>query len=82
MDFKDKTSNPSQTEGFVRIGKVSSTNPAENTARVFFGDVEIMSGELKVIMQGSSWMPIPGDIVMCIYDGTFNGNGYIIGRIE
>lgn len=81
MDLRGKNPNPSAYEGIVRIGTTSSVNPSERTARVFLNDVGIMSGELKVIMQTEAWLPEPGDIVLCIYDGTFNGNGYVIGRL-
>lgn len=91
----------SPIEGMVRVGTVSSVNESTRTARVFFPDVEIMSGELKIIKSPpfiprknvpqqceagcpiviSPWLPDPGDTVLCLYDFTFNGDGYILGAL-
>ena len=102
MSQKESPLNPAQFSGMVRVGTVSSVNEPARTARVFFNDVEIMSGNLKILASPpfipkkhvpqqtdgladpltiSPWLPDPGDIVLCLYDGTFNGNGYILGRI-
>lgn len=73
--------NPSETKGLIRIGTVSSVSGS--TARVKFDDVDIMSGDLKILQHAPamSWTPLPGATVLCLFDGTFNGNGYIIGTL-
>lgn len=73
----------SPIEGMVRVGTVSSVNESARTARVFFPDVEIMSGELKITKFPplTPWLPVPGDTVLCLYDFTFNGDGYILGAL-
>lgn len=81
MNLDKDRQNPSQFNGMVRIGTVSSVGGS--TARVFFDDVGIMSGDLKIVQWApvAGWAPIPGESVLCIFDGTFNGNGYIIGTV-
>lgn len=102
MNLNPNKNNPSQYDGLVRVGKVSSVDEPKRTARVFFDDVGIMSGDLKILASPpfipkkhapqqtdgladpltiSPWLPDPGDIVLCLYDGTFNGNGYVLGGI-
>lgn len=68
-------------KGLLRIGTVSSVSG--NTARVKFDDVGIMSGDLKIVQFDPvmRWSPLPGATVLCLFDGTFNGNGYIIGTL-
>ena len=36
-------------EGLLRVGKVSDSNYGDRTVRVYFPDVDIMSGWLKVV---------------------------------
>lgn len=73
--------NPSNLQGPLRVGTVSSVSG--NTARVKFDDVDMMSGDLKIVqwMPVAGWAPLVGMTVLCIYDGTFNGNGYILGTL-
>lgn len=81
MNLDKDRQNPSQFNGLVRVGTVSSV--AGNKARVMFDDVGIMSDWLKIVEWApvAGWAPLPGATVLVIMDGTFNGNGYIIGTI-
>ena len=65
----------------LRVGTVSSVSG--DVCRVFFDDVQMMSGELKIVQLAPalSWEPLVGAKVLCLYDGTFNGNGYVLGTI-
>lgn len=78
MDLDNRNMNPSLFPGRTRVGKVSSVSGS--TAKVKYEDVDIMSGDLKIV-QPVPWVPSPGDEVLVLMDGTFNGNGYILGKI-
>lgn len=101
-------------DGTIRIGKVSDVNAETRSVRVFFPDVNIVSGWLKVLKNtpfipgkdseqrteatsgGSGqasfashshkvvitpWLPNVNDVVLCIYDTSFNGDGYVLGAL-
>jgi len=68
----------------VRIGIVQSVDTQARTARVYFPDTKIMSGPLTVIRtdhSAAAWMPGINDAVLCLYSGTFNADGFIIGGV-
>ncbi|MBR5091055.1 MAG: hypothetical protein IK093_16645 [Ruminiclostridium sp.] len=82
MNLDNDSLNPSQFNGLVRVGIVSSVSGS--TARVMFNDVGgMMSGDLKIVQWApvAGWAPLPGMPVLCLYDGTFNGNGYVLGTL-
>lgn len=82
MNLDHDRMNPSQFNGMVRVGRVSSVSG--NTARVMFDDVGgLMSGDLKIVQWApvAGWAPLVGMTVLCLYDGTFNGNGYVLGTL-
>ncbi len=98
----------------VRVGIVTDINEKEREARVYFEDVNIVSGWLKIIksppfipkkhvtqeteareggtwnaafeahtheVKISPWLPDINDTVLCLYDQSFNGDGYILGAL-
>lgn len=74
-------------KNLVRVGIVSSTNPAAGTARVAFEDkANVVSYDLPVLVRGSLqtkdyWMPDPGEQVVCLFLPSGNAQGFIIGSI-
>lgn len=74
----------------IRCGKVHSIDEKKRLVRVFFEDAKIMSGWLKVISSPSKnfvgeelqpWLPKVNDTVLCLYNGGFNADGYVVGGI-
>lgn len=63
----------------VKIGKVVDTDG--NKVRVHFPETQIVSDWLSVVQRGEEWMPSIGSIVLCLFDDTFNGDGYVIGGL-
>lgn len=65
----------------IRVGEVSSTNPARGTVRVAFRDRDDqVSAELPVIVQnGAYWIPRVNDRVLCVFLGDRLGTGYVLG---
>ena len=69
----------------IRVGKVSSTNPAAMTVRVTFPDeAGLVSDDLHVLCQGSKsdkdyWMPDVGEQVVCIFLPNGRNTGYCLG---
>lgn len=59
-------------KNMFRVGKVSSLNPEQNTARVYFEDQNgMVSCELAILNRGSKvvkdyWMPEVGEDVLCL----------------
>lgn len=72
---------------FIRVGIVSSINPATCTARVAFGDrANVVSFDLPVLVRGSLknkdyWLPDPGEQVVCLFLPSGNAQGFILGSI-
>lgn len=76
----------------LRIGQVSSVNPATHSARVFFPDEKIVSDWLKVVKSPPTvtasvavtvapWMPNINDVVLAVYNDEFNADGFILGAL-
>lgn len=67
----------------VRRGKISDVDSTTHRARVYFEELNIVSGWLSVIRQGSTvWMPNVNDYVLCLYLPVFNGDGFVLGVIS
>ena len=68
----------------VRVGIVSEIFEQGREARVFFADVEIMSGRLTVLSRHKEgvedWTPQLGKPVLCLYRSC--GDGFILGGLE
>ncbi len=69
----------------IRVGKVSSTNPADMTVRVTFPDErELVSADLPVLCHGSKsdkdyWMPDVGEQVVCLFLPNGRNMGFCLG---
>ncbi|WP_025847595.1 phage baseplate assembly protein V [Paenibacillus ehimensis] len=69
----------------IRVGKVSSINPKECSARVAFEDrSDVVSFELPILVRGSIgtldyWMPAPGEQVVCLFLPSGAAQGFILG---
>lgn len=65
---------------FIRIGRISSTDTENKTARVIFEDKgKIVSAPL-IILQNHLWFPDIGQMVLCIILPNSGGNdGFILG---
>ena len=76
-----------QVKNLIRVGRVSSVNGAECSARVTFGDKDdLVSAELPVITFGNRgtrayWVPEVDTQVLCIFDPNVSGNGLSAGFI-
>jgi hypothetical protein len=44
------------------------------------GDAEFQSHKHDLIIK--PWMPVVNEQVLCLYDGLFNGQGYVIGGVK
>lgn len=66
----------------VRRGKVSDVDTTTHRVRVFFEEMNIVSGWLSVLRQGGeAWTPYINDHVLCLYLPMFNGDGFVLGVI-
>ena len=66
----------------IRTGIVSSMNGAQATVRVTFGDKDdLVSADLPVLQQGngSYWMPVKGDQVVCLFLANGLEQGFCLG---
>lgn len=74
------------TKNLIRIGRVSSVDPGNATARVVFESQGVVSYELPVLQRQTLknkdyWMPDVGEYVVCIFLPTGNAEGFILGAI-
>lgn len=82
--FSDE-SDPGRSQAVIKIGEVSSVDPAKATARVVFDDDEsLVSGELQILqlnslMNKGYWLPDVGEDVVCLFMGTGLEEGFILG---
>lgn len=70
-------------KNIVRIGRVSTVNAENRTARVIFQDkANLVSGPLIVLKnQPSMWLPHVGQLVLCLYLPNGESDGFVIGGI-
>lgn len=75
----------SHIKNFIRMGRVSTTNPSKMTVKVIFEDKDNMvSDELPVLVQGSSrnrhyWLPDVGEQVCCLMLPNGHNAGICLG---
>ena len=75
----------SHIKNFIRMGRVSTTNPQKMTVKVVFEDKDNMvSDELPVLVQGSSknrhyWLPDIGEQVCCLMLPNGHNAGICLG---
>lgn len=68
-------------ENIVRIGTVR--NIEGRKARVWFDDIELLSGWLPVLQQHEDgWMPRVGAVVAALYIPVPDGDGFVLGEIK
>lgn len=68
----------------IKVGKVSSVNVSDLTAKVFFELDGVMSIDLKIVQRPTlesyvPWTPRNGEEVLCVYQD--NRNGFIVGVV-
>ena len=74
-------------KSLVRVGVVSSVNPANGTARVAFNALDsVVSYDLPIITRGSKadkdyWIPDIDEQVLCLMQPDYNGRGSCVGYI-
>jgi len=72
----------------IRIGKISSIDPAKGTAKVTFEDRDdIVTRDLtldytKTLEDYDYWMPDIGEVVRCFFDPEAPSRGYIVGSFS
>ncbi|MGI6436414.1 MAG: phage baseplate assembly protein V [Syntrophomonadaceae bacterium] len=76
----------SQYKNMIRVGRVSSINPATGTARVAFEHQGLVSNDLQVLVPQTLknkdyFMPDIGEHVVCLFLPTGNQEGFILGSI-
>lgn len=64
----------------LRIGTVTETRPEEKLARVSW-DQEYRSALLRVMENGTGWMPEVGNKVVSIHRPNGDGEGFILGAL-
>ena len=65
-------------ENMVRVGTVRSIHSTGKSARVWFDDMEQLSGWLRVMRGGA---PRVGYRVLVIYIPVADGDGFILGEL-
>ena len=71
-----------------RIGFISEINNAERKVRVKFPDTEIISDWLKIVTTTNinasidvEYKPKLNDNVLCVFNDSFNSDGYVLGAL-
>ena len=75
-----------QLKNIVRVGRVSSVNPAAGTARVAFEPQGVVSYDLQILVPQTLknkdyYMPDIGEHVVCLFLPTGNQEGFILGAV-
>ncbi|WP_421663662.1 hypothetical protein [Lysinibacillus telephonicus] len=79
--------NHTEVPQFIRVGKVSSVNRNNCTARVFFEDRDdVVSHDLRVIVKNTMnkkdyWLPDVDEQVVCIFLPNGEETGFIVGSV-
>ena len=79
--------NNENLNNLIKIGEVSSVNPANGTARVMFADEdEIVSFDLQVVQRNTLKnqdyaMPDIGEDVVCLFLPSGSEDGFILGSV-
>lgn len=67
-------------KNMIRIGKISSVNPAKGTVRVVIDDQQdIVTNELPLLANEYN-MPDVGDLVLCLFLGNGILSGFCLGK--
>lgn len=68
-----------QLENNIRIGTVLSTNKTRKTIRVSWSN-GTQSGDMRVLENGTGWLPTVGEKVVSIHRVT--GDGWVLGSLS
>lgn len=73
-------------KNLIKVGRVSSVDPAAATARVVFEDQGVVSYDLPVIQHQTLknkdyCLPDVGEHVVCLFLPTGNAEGFVLGAI-
>lgn len=86
MSYDDDVRELKETQNnVVKVGQVSSINPAEGTCKVVFPASDgMVSHDLAIIYPCTQdikfyWMPDVGSQVLCVFDPEGLENGYVLG---
>lgn len=64
----------------LRVGTVTTVNEIDGTARISW-DSGVRSGSLKILENGTGWMPRVGQRVVSLHKPEEDGAGYILGAV-
>ena len=84
-DFLQQDDTDEKINRIMRIGEVSSVNPAACTARVVFDDEDgMVSADLPIVQRNTQdnsdyWLPDVGEDVVCLFNPSGSEDGFIIG---
>lgn len=67
--------------GWLKVLKRPPSIPEQRTATASGGSGEASFAEHSHSITINSWLPNVGDIVLCVYDTSFNGDGYVLGAL-
>lgn len=62
------------------VGRISAVYPDNKTAKVYREDLEIVTGNLRILDRGDNWIPSVGDYVVCLFLKQGASNGFILGK--
>jgi hypothetical protein len=82
----DDTLNEAALNSLIRVGRVSSVNEINRTARVSFSDKPGVSGSSLIsaplaVLKRGKWLPNVGETVLCVFLPHGEGDGVIIGGL-
>lgn len=86
-DNSDLETLEESVKGIVKVGVVSSVNPKDGTARVYFPDRDdLVSFDLQVLQRNTLKnkdysLPDVNERVVCLFMGDGTENGFILGAI-
>lgn len=83
--FGDEFRQNEDATNWIRIGEVSSVDPAKCTARVVFDDEDgYISDDLPIVQRNTQntkdyWLPAVGEDVICLFLPCGEEDGFILG---
>lgn len=83
--FGDDFRQNEDATNWIRIGEVSSVDPAKCTARVVFDDEDgFISNDLPIVQRNTQdvkdyWLPAVGEDVLCLFLPCGEEDGFILG---
>ena len=68
------------TSGWLHVARQSSQAEQTEPETIEAPDGELTEHFHKI--EPVRWLPQIGDTVLCLYDGSFNGDGFILGALQ